>query len=106
MSSNDTQESQMKLSNFEIIRTLGRGSFGSVKYAKSKLDGQYYALKFMKKHDIIKMKQGMLSTLFRLLTPPSGPHQPGTHDNATVESSIHRQYAGFFQGMSTFRYIM
>jgi serine/threonine protein kinase len=59
MSSNDSKDGEMKLSNFEIIRTLGKGSFGSVKYAKSKIDGQFYAVKYMKKHDIIKMKQGI-----------------------------------------------
>ncbi len=58
MSSSETKDVEMKLSNFDILRTLGRGSFGSVKYAKSKIDGQYYAVKYMKKHDIIKMKQG------------------------------------------------
>jgi len=38
------------------VRTLGTGSFGRVKYAKSKLDGNFYAVKFMKKAEIIKMK--------------------------------------------------
>ena len=50
--------SKMKLTDFDMIRTLGTGSFGRVKYAKSRIDGQYYAVKFMKKHDIIKLKQG------------------------------------------------
>ena len=52
---------RMKLADFDIIRTLGTGSFGRVKYARSKIDGQYYAVKYMKKHDIIKLKQGMIS---------------------------------------------
>lgn len=53
------REGKMKLSDFDMIRTLGTGSFGRVKYAKSKVDGRFYAVKFMKKHDIIKLKQGM-----------------------------------------------
>jgi protein kinase A len=53
------KSSRMKLSDFEVIRTLGTGSFGRVKFAKSKIDGGYYAVKYMKKHDIIKLKQGM-----------------------------------------------
>jgi protein kinase A len=51
--------SGMKLSDFDVVRILGSGSFGRVKFAKSKLDGHYYAVKCMKKHEIIKMKQGM-----------------------------------------------
>jgi hypothetical protein len=49
----------MRLADFDAIRTLGSGSFGRVKFVKSKIDGQYYAIKYMKKHDIIKLKQGM-----------------------------------------------
>ena len=56
---NATDASKMKLTDFEMIRTLGSGSFGRVKYAKSKTDGKYYAVKFMKKHEIIKLKQGL-----------------------------------------------
>ena len=53
------ESTRMKLSDFELIRTLGTGSFGRVKFARSKIDGQYYAVKYMKKHEIIKLKQGM-----------------------------------------------
>ena len=55
----ESPNSKLKLSDFDMIRTLGTGSFGRVKYAKCKSDGKYYAVKFMKKHEIIKMKQGM-----------------------------------------------
>ena len=48
---------KMCLTDFDFVRTLGTGSFGRVKYAKYKGDGQFYAVKFMKKHDIIKLKQ-------------------------------------------------
>jgi serine/threonine protein kinase len=48
---------RMKLSDFEVLRTLGTGSFGRVKFTKSRIDGLYYAVKSMKKHDIIKLKQ-------------------------------------------------
>jgi len=48
---------QVALGDFEMIRTLGCGSFGRVKLAKYKQDGKYYAVKFMKKHEIIKLKQ-------------------------------------------------
>jgi len=48
---------QLKLGDFEMNRTLGCGSFGRVKLAKYKPDGKQYAVKFMKKHDVIKLKQ-------------------------------------------------
>ena len=55
-----TDSKKMSLGDFEMVRTLGTGSFGRVKYAKHKGDGQYYAVKFMKKLDIIKLKQGTI----------------------------------------------
>merc|ERR1739845_312498 len=48
---------QVNLSDFEMVRTLGVGSFGRVKFAKWKQDGKFYAVKFMKKQEIIKLKQ-------------------------------------------------
>jgi len=48
---------QVDLRDFEMARTLGCGSFGRVKYAKWKQDGKHYAVKFMKKHEIMKLKQ-------------------------------------------------
>ncbi|CAE8603365.1 unnamed protein product [Polarella glacialis] len=48
---------QVNLADFEMARTLGCGSFGRVKYAKYKQDGKLYAVKFMKKHEIAKLKQ-------------------------------------------------
>jgi len=47
----------MQLTDFEMLRTLGCGSFGRVKYAKYIKDGNFYAVKFMKKHEIVKLKQ-------------------------------------------------
>jgi len=48
---------QVNLAEFQMTRTLGCGSFGRVKFAKYKQDGKFYAVKFMKKHEIIKLKQ-------------------------------------------------
>merc|ERR1712050_256811 len=44
-------------SEFEMKRTLGVGSFGRVKHAMWKQDQKMYAVKFMKKQEIIKLKQ-------------------------------------------------
>mmetsp|Transcript_36225 Transcript_36225/g.111498 ORF Transcript_36225/g.111498 Transcript_36225/m.111498 type:complete len:320 (+) Transcript_36225:128-1087(+) len=48
---------QVNLADFAMVRTLGCGSFGRVKYAKYKQNDKYYAVKFMKKQEIIKLKQ-------------------------------------------------
>ena len=45
------------LDDFDIKITLGTGSFGRVKLAKKKKTGEVCALKILKKHDIIKLKQ-------------------------------------------------
>jgi len=47
----------LSLADFELCRTLGTGSFGRVKLAKCKADGQLYAIKMMKKVDIVRLKQ-------------------------------------------------
>jgi len=48
---------KVNLADFDYVRTLGCGSFGRVKFAKYKPDGKFYAVKFMKKQEIIKLKQ-------------------------------------------------
>jgi serine/threonine protein kinase len=55
---------KMKLDDYEIGRTLGKGKplgnsggFGKVKIAKNKKTGKYFALKLLNKGDIIKSQQ-------------------------------------------------
>ena len=48
---------QLKLSNFILQRTLGTGSFGRVHLVQSKVNKHYYALKVLKKAEIVKLKQ-------------------------------------------------
>jgi protein kinase A len=45
------------LTDFEILRTLGTGSFGRVHLVQSKHNQRYYAVKVLKKHQVVKMKQ-------------------------------------------------
>ncbi|ODV60668.1 cAMP-dependent protein kinase [Ascoidea rubescens DSM 1968] len=45
------------LTDFQIMRTLGTGSFGRVHLVRSIHNGRYYAIKVLKKEKIIKMKQ-------------------------------------------------
>jgi protein kinase A len=45
------------LSDFQIQRTLGTGSFGRVHLVRSVHNNRYYAIKVLKKTQIVKMKQ-------------------------------------------------
>mmetsp|Transcript_6597 Transcript_6597/g.11590 ORF Transcript_6597/g.11590 Transcript_6597/m.11590 type:complete len:320 (-) Transcript_6597:1810-2769(-) len=48
---------RLDLSQFEIRQTLGTGSFGRVRLVMKKGTRDYYALKILKKHDILRLKQ-------------------------------------------------
>jgi len=52
-----TSKKKINLSEYTIGVTLGTGSFGRVKLCKNKKTGEFSALKILKKHDIIKLKQ-------------------------------------------------
>jgi serine/threonine protein kinase len=45
------------LTDFIILRTLGTGSFGRVHLVQRKMDNSYFALKVMKKSEIVRLKQ-------------------------------------------------
>lgn len=45
------------LQDFEILRTLGTGSFGRVHLVQSKHNQRFYAVKVLKKQQVVKMKQ-------------------------------------------------
>ncbi|KJZ74094.1 hypothetical protein HIM_06543 [Hirsutella minnesotensis 3608] len=45
------------LGDFDILRTLGTGSFGRVHLVQSKHNQRFYAVKVLKKTQVIKMKQ-------------------------------------------------
>jgi protein kinase A len=45
------------LKDFQILRTLGTGSFGRVHLVRSVHNNRYYAIKVLKKAQIVKMKQ-------------------------------------------------
>lgn len=55
----NTLFSTLTIDSFEVYTTLGTGTFGRVKQVRIRRDPsrQVYALKIMKKHDIIKLKQ-------------------------------------------------
>ncbi|CAJ2510182.1 Uu.00g060820.m01.CDS01 [Anthostomella pinea] len=45
------------LGDFDLLRTLGTGSFGRVHLVQSKHNQRYYAVKVLKKAQVVKMKQ-------------------------------------------------
>ena len=47
----------MNLNDYELGDTIGTGSFGRVRIAKNKKTSHYVAMKIMKKHEILRLKQ-------------------------------------------------
>ncbi|KAI9279143.1 hypothetical protein BY458DRAFT_532256 [Sporodiniella umbellata] len=45
------------IKDFEIIKPISKGAFGSVFLAKKRITGDYYAIKFLKKSDMIAKNQ-------------------------------------------------
>jgi len=48
---------KVTLSDYELSTTLGTGSFGRVLLAKNRKSGEYFAMKRLKKSEIIKLRQ-------------------------------------------------
>jgi serine/threonine protein kinase len=48
---------KFNLNEFDIMQTLGTGSFGRVKLARVKASGEFVALKILKKAEILRLKQ-------------------------------------------------
>ncbi|KAI9253285.1 camp-dependent protein kinase 6 [Helicostylum pulchrum] len=48
---------ELKLTHFKLERTLGTGSFGRVHLVQSKINNRFYALKVLKKAEIVQLKQ-------------------------------------------------
>lgn len=49
---------RLKLDDFHLLRTLGTGSFGRVHLSQSRHNGRYYAIKVLKKTEVVRLKQG------------------------------------------------
>eukprot|EP00742_Colponemidia_sp_Colp-10_P000759 GILJ01000825.1.p1 GENE.GILJ01000825.1~~GILJ01000825.1.p1 ORF type:complete len:330 (-),score=65.08 GILJ01000825.1:191-1180(-) len=48
---------KLDLTQFELKKTLGTGSFGRVRFCKHRTTGKHYAIKILKKAEIIRLKQ-------------------------------------------------
>lgn len=53
----DLTGKKLAVSDFELGKTLGTGSFGRVRFVTYKSNGNFYALKILKKSAIIRLKQ-------------------------------------------------
>jgi len=53
---NMASKRKVSLNEYELTTTLGTGSFGRVMLCKSKKSGDYFAMKRLKKADIIKLR--------------------------------------------------
>tara|TARA_B100000780_G_C20965501_1_gene385451 strand:+ start:33 stop:191 length:159 start_codon:yes stop_codon:yes gene_type:complete len=47
---------KVNLTDYDLTTTLGTGSFGRVMLCKNKKSGEYFAMKRLKKADIIKLR--------------------------------------------------
>ena len=47
------------IKDYEIIKPISKGAFGSVFLAKKKISGQYYAIKVLRKSDMVAKNQAM-----------------------------------------------
>ncbi|KAI9312729.1 kinase-like domain-containing protein [Dichotomocladium elegans] len=48
---------RLKLDDFHLLRTLGTGSFGRVHLAQSRHNARFYAIKVLKKSEVVRLKQ-------------------------------------------------
>ncbi|KAI9012554.1 kinase-like domain-containing protein [Phycomyces nitens] len=48
---------KLKLDDFHLLRTLGTGSFGRVHLAQSRHNGRFYAIKVLRKTEVVRLKQ-------------------------------------------------
>jgi protein kinase X len=53
----ESKSLRMELSEFSIMQTLGIGSFGRVRLAQHRETKIYYALKILKKSEVVRLKQ-------------------------------------------------
>lgn len=47
----------MSVDDFTVMRIIGRGGFGEVRIVRKKSDGKVYAMKAMKKNQMLRRRQ-------------------------------------------------
>ena len=53
----DKEKLKVKIKDYELLDTVGLGSFGRVRLCKKKKTNKTYVMKILKKNEIIKQKQ-------------------------------------------------
>lgn len=48
---------KLQLSDLELMETLGTGTFGRVRLCKNPSENSYHAMKVLKKHEVVRLKQ-------------------------------------------------
>ncbi|KAJ1995353.1 cAMP-dependent protein kinase catalytic subunit [Coemansia spiralis] len=57
LDSSNPQSDGRTLNDYQLLHTLGTGTFGRVFLSQSKLTGRYYAMKVLRKSQVVKLKQ-------------------------------------------------
>jgi serine/threonine protein kinase len=64
----DSNKNQVRLEDFKILKLLGRGGFGKVMLCQKNSDNKLYAMKILRKKDIVESDQvNLLENYFRLI---------------------------------------
>lgn len=57
MSNGQPQNNKLNLNEFEFLQTIGTGSFGRVRLGRHKNTNKIYAIKMLKKIEVLRLKQ-------------------------------------------------
>ena len=88
--SSDFAVSAIGLDDFELLTVLGKGSYGKVLQVRKKDSGQLYAMKVMRKEDILKRNQVRHALTERhLLQTVRHPFIVALHYAFQTEQSLH-----------------
>lgn len=68
------REASVSLANFEIISFIGDGGFGNVYLVRSKIDGQFYAMKQLRKSDSAKTSYRKIYRERNIMAQIKSPH--------------------------------
>lgn len=93
------------LTDYEVLHTLGRGSFGRVRLARKKADQSFYAMKVLKKAMCINSKQvDHVFSEFRILAQLQHPFIVGSYGLAQDSRYLYLLLE-YIRGGELFRYI-
>lgn len=99
------EKKKVSLEDFQLLKTVGKGSFGKVIQVKHKKDGRVYAMKVLKKDHIIKRKQfDHTMTERRILQEVDHPFIVSLRFAFQTTSKLYMVF-DFFNGGELFHYL-